>query len=315
MKRLIFFVCAISMLMFQNLVTPVQADAASAPVIKSIDVNSFLGMRAQTLIKQYGKPTRTEPSEYGFSWYVYAGDYKNFMMVGVRDGKVVADYTNSKVLNYKGLFKLGSTKSTVRAKLGKPISYVRSGNTICILNNTDQKDTFEIKGMYVIVFYDNIAGGKVTSIMMVPKADEDKALINHPALSSTVVAAYQRISVDLINAIRVRNGLKKLTTNALDAKLAVSRSTDMRDRNYFDHYTPAPKRLSPFDQAKKMGIKYTSMGENIAYGDHNAIIAHEAFMNSTGHRSNILKANYTKIGAGVAYGSKRYVLLTNIFTR
>jgi uncharacterized protein YkwD len=121
--------------------------------------------------------------------------------------------------------------------------------------------------------------------------------------------------VDLINSIRVRSGLKKLAVNSLDAQLAVSRSTDMRDRDYFSHYTPAPENLSPSDQAKSMGIKYSSLGENIAYGDHNAILAHEAFMNSAGHRSNVLKAKYTKIGAGVACGGSRYVLLTDIFTK
>jgi uncharacterized protein YkwD len=166
-----------------------------------------------------------------------------------------------------------------------------------------------------MVFYDIIKGGKVTSIMIVPQADEDNALLNHPELTSSLVAAYQRISVDLVNALRVRSGYRKLAVNTSDEKLALSRSTDMRERDYFSHYTPAPTSLSPADQAKQMGIKYSSFGENIAYGDHNAIIAHEAFMNSSGHRSNILKSGYTKIGAGVSYGGSRYVILTNIFTR
>jgi ABC-type multidrug transport system fused ATPase/permease subunit len=55
--------------------------------------------------------------------------------------------------------------------------------------------------------------------------------------------------------------------------------------------------------------------ENIAYGNHNAIFAHESFMNSAGHRSNILKSNYSYVGTGTAYGSSRYVLLSVEFMR
>lgn len=294
---------------------PQTADAAGA--IRAVDANSLIGMTTQALTKKYGAPNRKEPSEYGFTWYVYNSDYKSFFMAGVKDGKVVADYTNAKGLSYKGQFKLNSTRAAVRAKLGKPVTYVRSGNDVLILNKEElkEKDMFTVGSAYVIVFYDTTKGGKVTSIMIVPASDEAKALVGTPELTSALVAAYQRISIDLINAIRVRNGLKKLTTDKKDMKLAVSRSTDMRDRNYFDHYTPAPKRLSPADQAKKMGIKYKSLGENIAYGNHNAILAHEAFMNSSGHRSNVMKSSYTKVGSGVAYGGDRYVLLTDIFTR
>jgi uncharacterized protein YkwD len=313
MKRLIFVVCALVVLLGQNVALPQTAVAAGA--IKSLDSNALIGMTTSALTKKYGSPNRKEPSEYGFTWYVYNKDYKNFFMAGIRDGKVVADYTNAKTLNYKNQFKLGSTKATVRKKLGKTVSYVRSGNTIYVLPNPDQRDTFKVGSNFVIVFYDNKKGGKVTSIMIVPQADETDALINRPELDSDLVAAYQRISVDLINAIRVRSGLKKLTSDSLDTKLAVSRSKDMRDRDYFDHFTPAPDRLSPADQARKMGIRFSSLGENIAYGDHNAILAHEAFMNSSDHRSNVLRASYKKVGAGVAYGSNRYVLLTNIFTK
>lgn len=312
MKRLIAVICTFVILFSQGILFPQSATAAGSA--KALDANALIGMTNQELTAKYGAPDRTEPSEYGFTWSIYNRDYTSFMMVGIREDKVVAIYTNIKALNYKKQFVFGSSKAAVRAKLGSPITYVRSGNTICILNNTDQKDIFPVNGNYVMVFYDKTIGTKVTSILILPQSDEDNAFITLPVLTDNLVAAYQRISVDLINAVRVRSGLKKLVTDSKNTKLAVSRSKDMRDRNYFDHYTPAP-RLSPLDQARRMGIKYSSFGENIAFGDHNAILAHEAFMNSPGHRSNVLKANYTKVGAGVAYGGNRYVLLTNIFTR
>jgi uncharacterized protein YkwD len=313
MKRLIFVICAIIMML-----APGVAFADSSSMHKSfssrmLDASSFVGMTETALKARYGGPARTEPSEYGFTWYIYSNNYNRFFMAGVQDGKVVAFYTNAKTMSYGPNLVLGSTKASVRSKIGKPVTYISANGSICILNNTDQKDIIPKDNDYVIVFYDKISGGGITSILIVPKAAENNALLSHPNLSNELVAAYQRISVDLINSIRVRNGLKALATDKMDSRLAVSRSSDMRDRNYFSHYTPAPNSLSPFDQAKRMGIKFTSMGENIAYGDHNAIIAHEAFMNSAGHRYNVLSAKYKKIGAGVAYGGSRYVLLTDIF--
>jgi uncharacterized protein YkwD len=318
MKRLVFALCAVVVLASQNVILPREAVAvgkvAQKKAVIAVNVQSIVGMPEQDLLKAYGNPARVEPSEYGFDWYVYNGDLKNFFMAGVRGGAVVAAYSNAAKLCYGTQFRLNATKSTVRGKLGTPISYIRSGNTVCVLNNLSQKDIFAVDSNYVFIFYDTLKGSKVTSMLIVPQADETNALIGHPALSDAVVEAYQRINADLVNSIRVRNGLKRLAYDGKDAALALSRSRDMRDRDYFDHITPAPDKLSPAAQAKNMGIKFKSLGENIAYGDHNAILAHEAFMNSSGHRANILRSKYTKLGVGVACGGSRYVIVTNEFT-
>lgn len=315
MKRLILVVCALAIVLASGIVFPATAEAApkKTAAIKSLDANALVGMPVTVLTARYGKPARVEPSEYGFQWYVYNRDYKNFFMAGVKDGMVVASFTSAKTLNYMGLFKLNSTRAAVRARLGNPVSYIRSGNSISILSSASQRDFFEVGANYVIVFYDTIKGGKVTSLMVVPKECEAAAVSNSIELTPDMLAAYSRITVDLINATRARNGLSTLKVNAKMAKLAISRSSDMRDRDYFSHFTP--DNVSPFTQAKRMGIRYKSFGENIAYGNHNAIFAHESFMNSAGHRSNILKSNYRYVGTGTAYGSSRYVLLSVEFMR
>lgn len=315
MKRFVFVFVAL-LLIIAPVMTGVNgtaAQAAGAPRIKSVDAQAMVGMTAKALAKKYGNPVRREPSEYGFTWYVYNRDYKNYFLAGVSAGKVVAAYATAKTLCYGKLFKANSTKAAVRKQMGKPLSYVRAGNSIFILPNANQRDVFEAGDNFVYVFYDIYNKSKVTSVMVVPKAQETELLTQCNELSSGLTAAYQRISVDLVNAARAKNGLRTLKTDKMNTKLAVSRSTDMRDRDYFSHYTPENK--SPFDIAKKMGIRYRSMGENIAYGNRNAMLAHESFMNSKGHRSNILKKTYTKIGAGAVYGGTRYVLLTNIFSR
>jgi hypothetical protein len=70
----------------------------------------------------------------------------------------------------------------VRAKLGKPVLYVRSGNTVVIVSNANQKDISSVGSNFVIVFYDVLAGSKVISLMIVPKTDETKAMTPQKAL-------------------------------------------------------------------------------------------------------------------------------------
>ena len=70
----------------------------------------------------------------------------------------------------------------------------------------------------------------------------------------------------------------------------------MADKNYFDHTSPTYG--SPFDMMKKFGIKYNTAGENIAKGQTTAQSVMNSWMNSPGHRANILSSNFGKIGVG-----------------
>lgn len=80
------------------------------------------------------------------------------------------------------------------------------------------------------------------------------------------------------------------------ARVAKYKSQDMHDRNYFNHTSPTYG--SPFDMMKSFGINYRTAGENIAKGQRSAQEVVNAWMNSSGHRANILNKNYTHIGVG-----------------
>lgn len=82
----------------------------------------------------------------------------------------------------------------------------------------------------------------------------------------------------------------------------------MAKRRYFSHYTPEGR--SPAYLAKKRGIRFRFLCENIARGHRNAVSAFEAFMNSKGHRENILHSKVTNIGAGVTVASDNTVYVT-----
>ena len=120
-------------------------------------------------------------------------------------------------------------------------------------------------------------------------------LINIPTLDSEV-SNYEKEVVRLVNEIRVQNGLNKLTENWELSRVARYKSQDMKDNNYFSHTSPVYG--SPFEMIKNFGISYRRAGENIAKGYSSPQAVVNAWMNSSGHRANILNASYTQIGVG-----------------
>lgn len=118
--------------------------------------------------------------------------------------------------------------------------------------------------------------------------------------------------VDLINAERAKQGLQPLENDWQLARVARFKSEDMRDNNYFSHTSPTYG--SPFDMMQSFGISYGYAGENIAAGQTSPSAVVQAWMNSAGHRANILNANYTKIGVGFAQGGSYGYYWTQEFT-
>jgi len=123
-----------------------------------------------------------------------------------------------------------------------------------------------------------------------------------PAGASSSVRAYELEVVRLVNAERAKNGLAALTEVESLSDLARLKSRDMRDLGYFDHTSPTYG--SPFQMMRSFGVSYRAAGENIAMGYATPQAVVNAWMNSPGHRANILNAKYAKIGVGyVAEGN------------
>lgn len=107
---------------------------------------------------------------------------------------------------------------------------------------------------------------------------------------------------NLINKQRTNNGLTPLKIDEEVQKVARIKAEDMVTNNYFSHQSPTYG--SPFDMLKSFKISYKSAGENIAANSSNTG-AVNAWMNSSGHRANILSSNYNYTGIGVV-SSPRY---------
>jgi len=133
----------------------------------------------------------------------------------------------------------------------------------------------------------------------IPNIDDVKAIENEIAR--------------LVNVERSKQGLRALTMNWELSRVARYKSQDMIDKNYFAHNSPTYG--TPFQMMQHFGITYSAAGENIAYGQRTAQEVMTAWMNSSGHRANILNANYNQIGVGVAKKSNGTLYFTQHFIK
>ncbi|KZD28662.1 CAP domain-containing protein [Bacillus cereus] len=128
------------------------------------------------------------------------------------------------------------------------------------------------------------------------KPAEQKPAEQKPAEEAKSLSEFEQRVVELTNAERAKQGLPALKIDTELSKVARIKSEDMQKNNYFDHNSPTYG--SPFDMMKKFGISYTSAGENIAQGQRTPEEVVQAWMNSAGHRANILNNGFTHIGVG-----------------
>jgi uncharacterized protein YkwD len=117
--------------------------------------------------------------------------------------------------------------------------------------------------------------------------------------------------IRLTNVQRLAAGCPALTANATLTRVAQAHSQDMADHNYFAHESQDGR--SPFDRMTAAGYTYSTAAENIAAGQRTPAAVMDAWMNSAGHRQNILNCRLTQIGVGVATGGSYGIYWTQDF--
>ena len=125
------------------------------------------------------------------------------------------------------------------------------------------------------------------------------------------VNSMEKQVASLTNSKRKAAGLGSLTLDSQLSKLARMKAEDMAKKGYFSHTSPTYG--SAFDMMKKYGVSYRTAGENIAKGQKTPEAVMNGWMNSSGHRANILSSTYTHIGVGYAKDSKGNTYWVKIF--
>lgn len=135
--------------------------------------------------------------------------------------------------------------------------------------------------------------------------------VNIPSIDD--VKALENEVIRLVNVERSNRGLRTLSANWQLSRVARYKSQDMISKNYFSHTSPTYG--SPFRMMESFGVKFSAAGENIAYGQRSPKEVMNSWMNSPGHRSNILSPTYTQIGVGVAKTSSGTFYWTQMFIK
>lgn len=260
-------------------VTP-PANVSKADSISVRGETISIGDSKSKVISAFGSPNRTDATEYNYDFMVYNDNYKKFMMIAIAEDKVVGWYTDATDFSYQGLT-TSSKVSSINSVFGKSSSL---SDTISV-SDSGNKITF---------FMDTIGDGSIDGISVFDGS------VSKGSTTKTVLRAWEKEILDLTNSFRARNGLSALSWSEAASTSAKLHSEDMAKNNYFNH--TGLNGSTPGDRMKAQGISYRSNGENIIGGYGNALFSSNGWMNSSGHRSNMLNKSFTYLGVGYALG-------------
>ncbi|MEN1761730.1 CAP-associated domain-containing protein [Anoxynatronum sibiricum] len=255
-----------------------------------------LGMSLEEVERFMGLPTEMVKSEYGFHWYLYTGDYHHYLQLGVLNHQVIAFYTNSAEYLWEEAL-MGMTKTQARQRYGTPETYIQKGNTRYFFPSPEEADRFLQAGEYLILFYDQHDSHQIHGVMKITEAVEKSLPGFHGTLSDPVRDGHEKQIFHLNNAFRANHGLPPYTWHEGAASAARKHSQDMAANRYFSH--TSRQGTDPGDRLTREGVTWQMYGENIAQGP-NAIFANNGWINSLGHRQNML-GDTTHLGVGSAF--------------
>ena len=236
-----------------------------------------LGMTAEELTGLAGQPDAAVPSSTGGNWYVFGTKtYLDFFMADVLDGKVVRLASGGKAFSYQG-YVAGAEGATASGEIAR-------------------------------LYTDSNDGGTLHAVMLRESAVQETAF-DVEALYGESVANFH-----MVNAFRVYHGLNAFQWNESAATAARLHSEDMAGQDYFSHDSLDGR--SAWDRMGAQGLNFRSAAENISAGRRNGVEAYNSWVNSSGHRSNML-GPCTRLGVGAGYNASstyRWYMTQDFYT-
>lgn len=157
--------------------------------------------------------------------------------------------------------------------------------------------------------FGGVANDSLTFLTIKPRTDE-RINLGFQTAKVSVDDGSENEMVELVNKERINRGLKALVIDARMRAVGRAHSTDMLKRGYFSHYSP--EGLTVADRVLKAEVDFLVVGENLAYAP-SVELAHKGFMNSEGHRANILSPDFGRTGIGVMDGGIYGKMFTQVF--
>ncbi len=298
-------------------ISPTQEEVTTVDDSTLDGMERMLGLGIEEVMRQYGMPTRSYPTMYGYErWmYVNENDLSTYFHIGVAEGKIVSLFIIGENI-ITGFFQIGDSYEEIAEKhpFFSELSFSYGGSDYVF--SLSEKELLETpliqmdEDLWALLYFDTFEN-KLSSVRLMNTeillllrpfqltfTDELPAL---PQLTdaerSEMNAGEEQTILELTNVMRARFGLAMLSWNEQAAEVALSHSKDMKNNQFFSHSSPTSGELG--DRVQRAGVTGTMFAENISANSIDAIAAIEGWMNSKGHRESILNENFTSLGVGV----------------
>jgi len=152
--------------------------------------------------------------------------------------------------------------------------------------------------------------GRTLNLLTIRPDSNERVTLPFKVESSRARPDLEKRMLDLVNQERAAAGLRALAPDPELTEVARQHSADMFARGYFAHDTP--EGLSPFDRMRQANVRFLTAGENLALAP-TLPVAHTGLMNSPGHRENILRPQFGRVGIGIMDGGMRGLMVSQEF--
>ena len=278
-------------------------------------LSTWIGKTGEELIEDVGEPDRVDLSAYGYEWWVYNDSISQYVQFGVnKDNKIVTLFSSAEEADLYPFY-IGEEVDTLYKKLNMNSTVeVKHLDTVYRFELSEEdlhyRPLVKLGDIYAQVYLDKFLG-EISGVRFMDK----ETLVHHRPYELTyrgelhespepteeewrqIEAGSEAQVLDLTNIIRVRAGLSVLEPDEEASDVAFLHSEDMMENDYFSHESIDGSTLA--DRLKEGEVSYSTAGENIAANYTDSVAAVEGWLNSKGHRENMLNEDFTHLGVGV----------------
>ncbi|RXI98722.1 hypothetical protein DS745_17465 [Anaerobacillus alkaliphilus] len=288
-------------------------DKEKSILLQEDGLHKLIGLPVNEIINIYGEPSRIDVSAYDYEWWIYPSS-ESYIQIGVDEGYVVTVYFIGSELLIAPFY-IGQSYEEIMNEIGFPqqVSFNVKGNSYQFNLTEEELETRPLLfadhvfiQLYFDTFTKKLSGIRYLNGETLIKHRPYSVVYRGELIEAKPLSADQWRDIEygaslqilaITNEIRKRHDLNKLEWDEETSIVAFHHSEDMSINEYFSHTSPSEGELK--DRLKKQGVLYQLAGENIAAKYVDSIAVVEGWLNSEGHRVNLLHEEFTHLGVGV----------------
>lgn len=281
---------------------------------ETINLGALMEATSEEVVATLGEPDRKDPSAFGYESWVYNGFEDGYVLVAVQQGEVasivasgtpVRGFLGNERASYEELSSLFVFEDNVPVETGDGTFTFRLTDQDKSMRPLTQLGDYWLQ-VYMDVHTDELSTIRLMSadvlLMQKPYSLSYTGNIpEKPVLSEDTQKQVEKASEQQIfehtNHIRAHHGLTPFEWSEEVSDVAYLHSVDMHEEQFFDHVSPGRGNLA--DRFNEGAVPFKVAGENIALKYVDGVAAVEGWLNSEGHRVNLLHEEYNYLGVGV----------------